>query len=359
MLNKIGFKNFKCYKNTEIELSNLTVLTGLNGMGKSTVIQGILGLRQSYLAGRMRDGLMLSGKYVDLGNGKDILYEKAEDSEPVIGISLMLDKKEYRYSYIYDAGSNVLSNAGPAQTEDICEILSTEQFVYLAANRITPQRNYGYANYKDVDKRDFDKSGEYALQYIDAHGADRTEHNPDTNLNMEINRWMQEITPGAQPVVTVNQDMMYSDLRFTFREANGFKTSPYRAINVGFGLTYVLPVIVALLTAKPGDYILIENPEAHIHPRGQRKLGELLAIAASKGAQIILETHSDHIMNGIRIAVRNRVISKDTVCFAYFYKDEDTYEHMCLYPKLDDDGRFDYWPDGFFDEWDQSLMELI
>ncbi|WP_026491186.1 AAA family ATPase [Butyrivibrio sp. XPD2002] len=358
MLTNISFKNFKCYKNSDINLSNLTVLTGLNGMGKSTVIQGILGLRQSYIASKMREGLLLDGKYIELGNGKDVLYEKADELRPTIGISLTSDVGKYDYSFEYEADSKILNNVNSEQAENICDILSSEQFIYLAANRIIPQIRYGLGNNKDVDKRDFDKSGEYTLQYVDAHGSDQIDQSVDTNLNMEINKWMQEITPGVQPVITVNQDMIYSDLRFAFREGN-LKTSAYRAINVGFGLTYVLPVIVTLLTSKPGDYILIENPEAHIHPRGQRKLGELLAIAAAKGAQIILETHSDHIMNGIRIAVRNEMLSKDSVCFAYFYKDVETFEHLCIYPKLASSGKFDYWPDGFFDEWDQSLMELF
>lgn len=356
MITQIQFKNFKCYEDTTIKLSDLTVFTGLNGMGKSTIIQGILCLRQSYLANRFQEGLELAGKYVVLGSGKDILYEKAEEDQS-IGISLVTDEDRFDYSFEYSADSTVLANSSNDNMK-ICNIISSEQFIYLSANRIVPRISYGIGNTTDVDKRDFDCTGEYALQYVDAHGADQNDEGIDSNLNMKIDKWIQEIAPGAHPVISVNRDMLYSDLRFEFREGND-KTRPYRAINVGFGMTYVFPVIVSLATAHKGDFIIVENPEAHIHPRGQRKLGELIAIATSRGAQVLLETHSDHVMNGIRLAVKHKVLSKEQVEFAYLYKDDVTFEHKCLYPLLDEEGQFDYWPKGFFDEWDDSLMELL
>ena len=357
MLNEIIFRNFKCFEESSVVLSNLTVLTGLNGMGKSTVMQGLLSLRQSYEYNGLRDGLHLHGNYVDLGYGKDIMYEKSTD-DSIIGITIYDEIGEYEYNFVYEPESNVLKNVGLIQSEKIGDILSTNQFIFLSANRIIPEVRYRLGNNSEVDKRNFDKNGEYALQYIDMHGNDTFFSDEKSSLNLEINKWLQEITPGASPVVTINQDMSYSGLRFQFREGS-YKTMPYKAINVGFGLTYVLPVIVCLLTARKGDYILIENPEAHIHPRGQRKIGELISLAASRGAQIIIETHSDHIMNGIRSCVKRRSIHPDSVSFVYFYQDLENYEHLHVYPQLDEYGKFDYWPEGFFDEWDDALMELL
>lgn len=355
MLKEIRMVNFKCFEDRTIELKNLTVLTGLNGMGKSTVIQGILLLRQSYINSNFSRGLELSGEYTDLGNGKDVLYEKAIDDEKISFV--LVDEIEQTYSFVYDSEAITLRNDN-LNRENINDILKTNNFIYLASDRIIPQKRYELGNRDDVDNRSFGKKGEYALQYVSRHGADSDSIFSESNLSMEIEKWMNEISPGVIPDINVNPDSQFADLRFKFKESK-YMTNPYKAINVGFGITYVLPVVVALLTADRGDYIVIENPEAHIHPRGQRKMGELISYASSRGAQVIIETHSDHVMNGIRLSVKEKVISQEDVEFAYFYRDEDTFEHLCVYPNINEEGRFDFWPDGFFDEWETSLMELL
>ena len=76
--------------------------------------------------------------------------------------------------------------------------------------------------------------------------------------------------------------------------------------------------------------------------------------------QILVETHSDHIINGIRLAVKQRKIGQNDVQLAFFYKDEaDGYRHKYMTPKVLPDGRLDIWPEGFFDEWDKALYELM
>ena len=72
-----------------------------------------------------------------------------------------------------------------------------------------------------------------------------------------------------------------------------------------------------------------------------------------------METHSDHILNGIRIAVKRKVIEAPDINLLYFYKDDSDYRHKVKRPELQDDGRISEWPDGFLDEWDKSLLELL
>lgn len=138
-------------------------------------------------------------------------------------------------------------------------------------------------------------------------------------------------------------------------------SKPYRATNVGFGISYTLPIITAVLASEPGTLILLENPEAHLHPKGQSKMGELLALAASCGVQIIIETHSDHVLNGIRLAVHDGKIDPEDIQLHYFERKEQ--EGMMVSkvtsPKIDKNGRIDRWPDGFFDEWRNILAKLI
>jgi len=132
----------------------------------------------------------------------------------------------------------------------------------------------------------------------------------------------------------------------------------HRAANVGFGLTYVLPILTAILSSAPGALLLIENPEAHLHPKGQSRMGELLARAASCGIQIIVETHSDHILNGIRLAVRNRKLASSDVQIHFFQRGEHDGVIDVSTLRVDRNGSIDEWPDGFFDQSERDLMAL-
>ena len=111
----------------------------------------------------------------------------------------------------------------------------------------------------------------------------------------------------------------------------------------------------------PGTLLIVENPEAHLHPKGQSMMGHLLALAASCGVQVLIETHSDHVLNGIRLAVHGGKIKPEEICFHFFQRIEKDSQALAqvVSPKIDRNGRIDRWPDGFFDEWDKSLDALL
>lgn len=186
-------------------------------------------------------------------------------------------------------------------------------------------------------------------------------HADDNSLSLQVQAWMDLISPGVTPIITINLQNRTAELGYEFIQGTN-KTMTYRSVNVGFGITYVLPIIVTLLSAQAGDLVFLENPEAHIHPKGQRYLGELIARAAPGGAQIVLETHSDHILNGVRIAARKDMLDVADTTLVYFTangRESGDYKHHILLPKLLQNGQIDQWPEGFFDEWDNSLLELF
>ena len=117
---------------------------------------------------------------------------------------------------------------------------------------------------------------------------------------------MTEISPGVRLNVKRYSEMDLMTFGVTYSLGHQVASSEYRPTNVGFGITYALPIVVSVLSARPGSLVIIENPEAHLHPRGQVKMGELLCQASAAGIQILIETHSDHVLNGIRLAVHGR-----------------------------------------------------
>lgn len=191
------------------------------------------------------------------------------------------------------------------------------------------------------------------------------------NLINQVNFWLEVVSPGA--VVKVDKTELGDEDRYLasvcFEEGTNGLSRAFKPQNVGFGISYILPVLVTLLTAKPEDIVIIENPEAHLHPKGQAKMGELLARAAAYGVQLFVETHSDHVINGVRVAVADRLIQPDDVNIAFFERKEhdvsrddgsvevETYAEVCNI-KMDKRGFLSEYPEGFMDEWNNQLLEL-
>ena len=100
--------------------------------------------------------------------------------------------------------------------------------------------------------------------------------------------------------------------------------------------------------------MLIENPEVHLHPAGQAFMGEFLADIARAGVQVIVESHSDHVLNGIRRAVKTGRLTPEHVVIHFFgaRSDDGAQVHS---PTLDAAGNIDIWPEGFFDQFDKDM----
>jgi len=124
--------------------------------------------------------------------------------------------------------------------------------------------------------------------------------------------------------------------------------------HVGYGVSYALPIIVSVLAARPGSLLLIDSPEVHLHPRVQAQVGRLCALAAQAGVQVIVETHSEHVLNAARIQVRHGALAAERVGVLYFGRGTDP-----ILLSLDSSGAISEWPRGFFDEAQRQLGELL
>jgi predicted ATPase len=130
----------------------------------------------------------------------------------------------------------------------------------------------------------------------------------------------------------------------------------YKPANVGFGYSYILPLIVTGLLAKPGDVVIVENPEAHLHPRAQSRIAEFFSKVASFGVQVFIESHSEHILNGLRVSALNPeiAINYDQIAIHYF---NESFQAEKL--NLNEKGKITNWPDGFFDQQEIDLAEIF
>ena len=366
MLRRIGLTNFKCFENLELPCAPLNLLCGLNGMGKSSVIQALLVLRQSFETGDLQEGrLVLGGTLTDLGAGSDVLFEDAGDE--VVGFTLHSDQGHPAWvqRFGYSRGSDQLVAANP----DIGVASAWREvapfggrLVYVQADRTGPRKSYPLSEVL-ARRGEFGRRGEYAWNYLNEHQDDslpaddpRSGNGSTRRLRGAVDHWLQDVTPGAhlQLESVLAADAVLAG--FTFDRPGDVASRRHRATNVGFGLSYVLPVVLALLS-EPGTLCLIENPEAHLHPRGQTRLAELASRAAAAGVQVFAETHSDHFLDGVRLAVRDGLIAPDQTAIHYFERRDG--RTTVTSPEIDADGFLPHWPDGFFDQRDDNLARLL
>lgn len=370
MIRLLRLQNFKCFENQPLDFRPLTLLTGLNGTGKSSVLQSLLLLRQSYQEGLLATtGLMLKGDLINVGTGTDALFEGAK--EEVISFELALrngieDGITGQWRFICNQEADVLDLLPSSVVGDVYDAsLFGDNFHYLQAERIGPRLFYETSDFLVRRHRQLGSRGEYASHFLLTFGDDSIpseslsyEDTKSLGLKDQVEAWLGEISPGARISLTPSLGMDTVSLQYSFAMGKQVSNN-YRATNVGFGLTYTLPVIVAILSSSPGSLLLIENPEAHLHPKGQAMMGDLFARAASCGIQVVVETHSDHVLNGIRVAVHNGRLNPDNVQLHFFQRREQDGQSQVVSPQIDREGRLDQWPDGFFDEWEKSLVALL
>lgn len=366
MINSVRLRNFKCFEDQAIPFRPLTFLSGLNGMGKSSLIQSLLLLRQSQQQGLLEKvGLALTGEMVKIGTAQDALYEGAREDEIEFDLDFTAGKCRWAFKY-GNPEANVIPLVKSACAEGYAQTsLFSDNFQYLQAERTGPRVAFRMSDFHVRQHHQLGIRGEYAVHFLytfrDSNVSDIGVAHPRAesgSLLNQVEAWLGEITPGTRLNFAAHPGTEMVSLEYSF--VSGKQVSnPYRSTNVGFGITFVLPLIVALLASPPSSLIILENPEAHLHPRGQVQIGSLIARAVGMDRQVVLETHSDHILNGIRQAVHSGVASHDTIALHYFQKEAGQLKTELISPRLDADGRIDVWPDGFFDDVAKSLESLI
>lgn len=372
MLTNVKLSNFKAIKDKSLNLSLINIITGVNSSGKSSLLQSILLIKQ---INNYQKTINLNGDYVSVGTVDDILHQFNDDSNIKV-IFCVDDKRNYEYC-IYNADEYTNSDAPPVVTTDHKTFrLSTlrDKIFYLAAERMGGEFVYKISSAIDQ----IGVKGENTVSYLDSHRGSEVafalvhksliknvDSKPTYNRDLfsNVNAWMNEISPGI--ILDFNAD---KSTRSASMEASYFSASLFGGVtpkNFGYGISYCLPIITMILTSKKGSILLIENPEAHIHPSGQTQLGLFCSLAVKSGIQLIIETHSDHFFNGVRLALNEGLISVNDVRSYYFSKnlegDKSSQKITTNIElvELHENGKIKNAPVGFFDEWQNSLFKLL
>lgn len=371
MLTQIDLQHFKCFELLKLPLCPLTLLSGPNSSGKSSVLQALILLQQTMREHEWSTRLMLNGMSIQLGTVQDVVDKEHGKNAIEIGVfdskvscrwtfsgdrlemSMMIDKVciggEFYEKFIK------LRFLLPPELYESSSLLTKRlrNLTYIGAERLGPREVYSLEDPQSAIV--VGTIGEYAASMFwwgsSEHILDELAlpNIPDT-LYQQVNARMRKFFPGSE--IVVEPVKQANAVNLGFRTSN--ETDFHRPAHAGFGLTQVFPIVVAALSASKDDILLIENPEVHLHPAGQAMMGQFLADVARAGIQVILETHSDHILNGVRRSVKAGRLAPDQVAI-HFFRPRTADSAQVISPIIDLSGNIDSWPDGFFDQYDKDM----
>ncbi|MBD2667355.1 hypothetical protein B6N60_04592 [Richelia sinica FACHB-800] len=459
MLTKIELENFKCFKGRVVfPLRQINLLTGINGNGKSTLLQSLLLMRQSIEHNATTSQIILNGKCINLNSFNDIRNTNNSRKEDIVFKYFYMNKlyekdvlllnnpelEEKNDEYIKNTGfieyclSENLEDDMVAQIKKIeffneieiyqhlqnqfnskfyqiygrCQSRFIEIFKkiwfdfevsiqdnkekkieingsgtvrdlmppitefklddkviidssilhqsifsrihYISADRLGPQEFYlksTLTSFPNVGAK-----GELTVNLLYKKKDDLVNENlclgeDAKTLATQTEEWLNEIFGGAK-VEIPNSDSNILELLFNTNKSK----DRFKPANVGFGYHCILPIIVSGLIAQPGDILIVENPEAHIHPKAQSRLAQFLARVSSCGVQVFIESHSDHILNALRIAVLDTIVTPQDLSILYLQQNS---EQPVVQIPVQPNGGIEEWPEGFFDQMDKDFSRLF
>jgi predicted ATPase len=444
MIKNIVLSNFKCFQaETSFDFGKINLLTGINGRGKSTLLQSMLLFKQSLEHNENAQNLILNGNEVTLGKFQDVKHFDSSNRYPISfrfkleqapldlimelsyqfkesetnDLVLELDQAEIKSSwpfynfqraahsssvilrkrtekevekegkegfkevweaFDFDAPQNLLHRFAflPMEHEGKKVSIRNQGLVftdflkihYTGADRLGPQNYYekkATSKFLSLDKQG--KNLASVLQtarqrmvhehlYLREQKDNVSFVDSAQTVLSQVGNWLSYITDTSKISVELDYDAntYIASLSFVF---NG-KT--FKPANVGFGYSYILPIVVSGLIAQPGEIIIVENPEAHLHPRAQSRLANFLAKVASTGVQVFIESHSEHILNSLRVGILDDETLINAEDIAIFYFDNFT-NPPARYKKIEvnEMAKINDWVPGFFDQQEKDLSKIF
>lgn len=347
----ITIKGFKCFADNTFELNKITLLTGANASGKSSVVQALLLLKDASEGDGSLSLLSLDDpRYAfDFGSADSLINNELRGDEVTIGLSEDIVMG-------FSGGEQEQSRKLLVDVNGLVGLKSVfaKGLTYFTAERQGPRYEYDRKT-TGVDScgcRGDNTGNVMADKWNKRVGGKRllVEKDAEELFNIALDDWVDYIFPGVTVRIQPRGTQSYQIL---IRES--FHNVQTDSTNIGFGISYALPILVGALLAEDESWLVVENPEAHIHAKAQSNMGYFLGMMAAAGLRVVVETHSEHIVNGIRRAaiVSGRLKPEEVNIF--FFKGKSESELITV----DEYGNLSDFPVDFFDQSRQDMLEII
>lgn len=357
MIRRVQIKNFKCLQNHEFELKPMTILAGANGSGKSSLIQAILLLQACYGAAA-GDGTFSIEKTFDrnVGAVSQLISQNFLDTQEAV-IATDIGQYSARVSFVLK-GNKKQRFAASGNIEDIPQS-SFPVFQYLNAERLGPRLYSGIGESDTLICSD-GRNAAHLVENADQEGYsisnDLLNEGESVKFSYQVEKYLSAIMGNIKLYYKTDDDSAVIKTTLQTPAAEQPVTPPL----TGFGYSYALPIVVAGLLCScpcfPNMTLIVENPEAHLHPSAQSNMGKFLALLAGCGVQVIVETHSEHIIDGARLQMTHE---KKTDCMRVHFFSYDKQGTSVKQIDVNQKGELTSWPKGFFDQKQKDLRELL
>lgn len=359
MIRSLALYNFKCFRSEIIEFKELTILAGANASGKSSVIQALLLLEESNrFAKNNIENLGKASININDVFGFQVGAPKALVSQNPIeeknfDFAFVRTETAGEYTYQYKIDKNSLLDLKIKKAD----VFLDTNVQYLNAERIGPRVSNQAGNRNGITR-----DGENATYLMDiADKANRkiaagliNKDERSQKFSYFVEKWMSAIMGELQLDYHTDYNKAITELKVK----NGLVDTGVVPTLTGFGISYVLPVVVAGLwaTGEDNGILILENPEAHLHPYAQSNIGKFLALLACSGVQVVIETHSEHIIDGARLQMARMGFSDHML--VNFMQQEET--GIKTFPiSVSSTGELSMWPKGFFDQKQLDLRDIM
>ena len=404
LIKSLSLKDFKCFEQVDIDFGKITLLTGANSSGKSSLIYALLGIMQSKYFPQY---FALNGELINMGGFDEVLRKKAEKREFEINLFLGFNEDYFltkwvqngtneqpqlkEMSHSYYTLKNIIDNEGImeetwdiddfnfldglvkkgyniirqderkiiveddelANVDEIIEDYETDiyfreikednfSFNYMGSFRLPPERTY-------YRKTKADKIGVNGEGYIDQIIE------WEESKNKKFDELIRAVTEmGLFKTIQANK---MKGGRFELNVQVNENSELASLTDVGFGISQFLPIIVADLQMENGSCLAISQPEIHLHPKIQATLGDYFCKQVNNtDKQYIVETHSEYLINRMRLLIVKGELKPEDV--KLYYMENDGIKTTTYAIELTTDGQIKNAPQGFFDTYEMDVMDI-
>ncbi len=412
LIKSLSLKDFKCFEQVDIDFGKITLLTGANSSGKSSLIYALLGIMQSKYFPQY---FALNGELINMGGFDEVLRKKAEKEEFEINIKIGNRHSEYfetswqedeeaeqpyitkfktkdylaytddNYDRFIDIWTNdkffvdeILKEDKDITVEKANNTSSSTKKVHIKGQSEFSIESFAQVYEEYISDFFFQLvENENCFNYIGSFRLppERTYYRKPNAIKVGVNgegyidqiiKWEESDKKKYDELIEAVTEMgLFKTIQANKMKGGRFELNVQVNENselasltdVGFGISQFLPIIVADLQMKEDSCLAISQPEIHLHPKIQATLGDYFCKQVNKTEkQYIVETHSEYLINRMRLLIVKGELKPEDV--KLYYMENDGIKTTTYAIELTTDGQIKNAPQGFFDTYEMDVMDI-